>query len=69
MTYCVSVQYEDMMAMTRCHDHVVTENIWSVWSEPHIRTPAQFSELKIVRQKVRKFASIIASQQKRVNQY
>ena len=32
-------------------------------------TPAQFSELQIVRQKVRKFATIIVSRQNSVNQY
>ena len=24
--------YEDMMMMTRCQDHILTENIWFVWS-------------------------------------
>ena len=24
--------YEDMMMMTRCRDHILTENIWFVWS-------------------------------------
>ena len=25
--------YEDMMMMKRCQDHILTENIWFVWSE------------------------------------
>ena len=25
--------YEDMMMMTRCQDHILTENIWFVWSK------------------------------------
>ena len=23
--------YEDMMTLTHCHDHILTENIWFVW--------------------------------------
>ena len=25
--------YEDMMTLTCCQDHILTENIWFVWSE------------------------------------
>ena len=38
--------YEDIMRMTQCQDHILTENIWFVWSNTSYSGDVEMSRMQ-----------------------